>query len=215
MKELKLQDLSVKQKLGMAMIGHYLGESYPENSEYALEMIRNHALGGIWINPTVPKSKEFLEAVKEAADYPILIMCDAEEGFGDHLIGRQNALGATGSEEAAYVFGKVTGVSARQMGYNVVCNPILDMAGRNAVSGATTRSMGNNKFKVAELAMAQARGLHDSGVLTVGKHYPSSRSAKAIDSHMGESRSLQTKEELLDYNLYPYLQLMKNNLLDA
>lgn len=214
MKELKLEELTTRQKLGMAMMGHILGGNVPGNTEYALEMIRNHALGGIWINPTLPKREEIIAAIKEAADYPILIMCDAEEGIVGRYIGNQNALGATGKEEYAYIFGKVTAVTARQLGYNVVCNPILDMGGRNAVCNDAMRSMGNDKYKVASLAMAMARGMHDGGVMTVGKHYPSSAST-GIDSHMAEAVGTETVEELLEYNLYPYLQMMKEDLLDG
>ena len=36
-----------------------------------------------------------------------------------------------------------------------------------------------------------------------------------MDSHMAETYSEATREELLDYNLYPYLELMKNGLLDG
>ncbi len=218
MKELNIRELSVRQKLGMCMTAHiydYNRPGDPVNTEYALDMIRNHALGAIWVDPTIPDLAGTMARIREAADYPILIFTDAESGIGDHMIGRHNALGCTGSEELAYMFGKVTAVTARQMGYNVVCNPILDMTKANTVCGATVRSIGSDKHEVARLAKAIARGMHDGGVLTVGKHYPGTKGDGTIDSHMAEVLAPETAEELLDYNLFPYLEMMKEGLLDG
>ncbi len=57
--------------------------------------------------------------------------------------------------------------------------------------------------------------MHDGGVLTVGKHYPGTSTTEHIDSHMAETGSDATIEELLDYNLYPYKYLIDRGLLDG
>lgn len=215
MTELRPEKLTPRQKLGLVMTAHiYEGLNREENTAYALEMIRNHALGAIWIGPGLSHFPETMAAIKEAADYPILIISDAESGMPPYTIGRHNALGCTGSPELAYTFGKVTAVTARKMGYNVICNPVLDMVNKNVVCGGTVRSLGGNKYKVTELAMAEAKGLHDGGVLTVAKHYPSTSEGR-IDSHMAESSSPISMEELLDHNLFPYLSLSRAGLLDG
>ena len=217
MKELKLEELTTRQKLGMCMSIFTFGEPGPvtdANVEYALDLIRNHSLGAIWVT-AMKQREEVLRKVKETADYPILIMTDAESGFGKQQIGRHNMLATTGDEELAYIFGKVTALNARKMGYNVVCNPILDLCNGNAVCGTTMRSMGSDKEKVARLAIAEAKGMHDGGVLTVGKHYPGGKGDGTIDGHMAENLSMETMEEMIDYNLYPYRQLMKEGLLDG
>lgn len=217
-KPLRLSELSVRQKLGMTMTAHVynLGEEAQTeaNLNYALDMIRDHSLGAIWVEPGF-RREEVMERIREAADYPILIFTDAESGFAPYLIGKHNALSTVGSEELAYVFGKVTAIAARKAGYNVVCNPVLDMCRENAVCAKTMRSMGGDKYKVARLAVAEARGMRDGGVLIVGKHYPSACGDFEIDAHMAESTSWETEEELLDYNLYPYLELYRRDLLDG
>lgn len=68
---------------------------------------------------------------------------------------------------------------------------------------------------MAELSVAMARGLHDAGILTVAKHYPGGSNPADIDSHMAESISYDTKEQLLNYDLYPYKRLMEEGLLDG
>lgn len=215
MKELQLQDLTTEQKLGMSMIAYCWSETSCD-ADYIENLIKNHSLGGIWVAPRNGENKQLLERLLAAADYPLLSFTDAESGFGDYKIGSHNALGITDNEELAYIFGKVTALGARKNGYNIVCNPVLDMVDARWLCGGNTRAFGSHKERVAKLAAAEARGMHDAGVLTVGKHYPgSSKTGQYIDSHMGETSSDETVEELLAYNLYPYLELMQDGLLDG
>ena len=222
MKELKFEELTLEQKLGMVMTGAIVREDglwndemFKENLEFILELIRKRSLGAVWISPRIKKWKEAMKAVKAVADYPILIITDAEPGIGEHLIGRHNAIGSTASEELAYTFGKVTGVTAREMGYNVVCDPVLDMCDRWETCGSNSRSLGSDKYKVTKLAMAESKGLHDGGVLNVAKHYPGGKDKLDIDSHMAPNYCDMTKEELLEYDLYPYVELIKEGLIDG
>ena len=66
MKELKLEELSVRQKLGMTMTALMSGTT-PENEEYILDLIREHALGAVWINWPSPRRNELLAKVKVRA----------------------------------------------------------------------------------------------------------------------------------------------------
>ena len=209
-KEIKFEELTTKQKLGFVTIATVHDRITEEQMDYIKRLIKEHAVGAIWVN--TPSRVEELKAV---ADYPILVMCDAEEGYRYHKIGRQNALGIVDSEKAAYVFGKVTAIAARSEGYNVICNPILDMPQCRSVCGNNIRGIGSDKEQVARLAVAQVRGMHDGGILAVAKHYPGEGTDGKIDSHMAEELSMLTEEELVSYNLYPYLALMKEGLLDG
>ncbi len=75
-KELKLEELTLEQKIGMTMCGHafqYWDEKYEEaNLQYALDMIKNHSLGAIWVDPTIRNFDKVIERINEAAEYPIL-----------------------------------------------------------------------------------------------------------------------------------------------
>lgn len=214
LREIKFEELTLEQKLGMTL--NMVLHSTAHDVDFVYDMIKKRALGSVWIQQGYENSeanqlaRERIAKIREIADYPILIFTDAESGVGENfLVGKHNAIGTTGSVKHAYAFGKAVGVEARKMGYNVVCDPVVDM------KDGSMRSLGTNKEKVAELAMAIAKGMHDGGVLTVGKHYPSAKQAFAVDSHMAEAVSLNTKEELLDYYLYPYLKLNEAGLLDG
>ena len=125
--EIKFEELTTKQKLSMVHAAYISGKSAEEEKEYIFDLIRNRALGAVWIQWNTDRAQENINKVREIADYPILIITDAESGLGDYLVGRHNAIGCTGKEEYAYAFGKAVGVTAGNMGYNVVCNPVLDI----------------------------------------------------------------------------------------
>ena len=216
MKELKLEELTLKQKLGQVMIGFvHSCADFEEDWAYALDLIKNRALGAIWVHPNLKENfSRVMNEIKENADYPILIMTDAESGLGEHLIGRHNPLGMTDREDLAYAFGKVTAVTARKLGYNTICNPLLDMVNGEGICGGNVRALGSDKHRVTALAKAEARAIHDAGILTVAKHYPSAKGGR-VDSHMAEDFSAVTEAELIDYNLFPYIELIKEDLLDG
>lgn len=219
MKELNLSELSIEQKIGLTMCGHINNKWDEKKTEdnilYALEMIKNHSLGAIWIDRNFDGWEDAMRRVKETADYPIIIVSDAEQGFGDRLIGKHNAVGMTGREDLAYIFGKVTAATARKAGYNVICSPIVDMCNSYQICNMNCRGLGSDKVQVTKLAAAEIRGMHDAGVLSICKHYPNVAGDKPLDSHMIEGFSDVSLEELYDYTLYPYLKLNEMGLLDG
>ena len=216
MRELKFEELTLEQKLGMVYTAYrspWFDHGRKECEEWILSMVKKRALGSVWVQQNLPDSDAFIQQVKETADYPILIFTDAESGMGEYNIGKHNAIGCTDSVEHAYAFGKTLGVTARKKGYNVVCNPVVDLS----ISGSQ-RSLGADKEKVALLAAAVVRGMHDGGILSVCKHYPGDALvslSESRDSHMEEVINPETKEELLETNLYPYIKLNEQGLLDG
>ena len=207
MQELRFEELTTRQKLGMVFTGCF--GNAEEGNDFVYELVKQRCLGAVWVYVGNPSAPAIIKKVKEIADYPILILTDAEAGLGEYKIGKQSALGCTGRESDAYAFGKITASIASRIGYNVVCSPVIDMAEGNP------RSLGVNKEKVASMAIAQTRGMHDGGVLSVAKHYPGARMDTMKDTHLTEAVSYETEESLLDYALYPYLKLMEQGLLDG
>jgi len=186
-----------------------------EELEAVLKLIRERALGGVWVHVHLKNREEVMRKIKDAADYPILIISAAETGLDEFVFGSHNAIGITGSEELSYIAGKVVGVTARKLGYNVINQPVLEIQRGTSVCGKCMRSFGSDKEKVAALAVAMVEGMHDGGILAFSKHYPSSNNTYNIDSHMAEAYSEDTMEDLLNSNLYPYFELMKRDLLDG
>ncbi|MBQ4145866.1 MAG: hypothetical protein IJD36_04475 [Clostridia bacterium] len=214
MKELKFEELTLKQKLGMVYTAFLNSWAKSEdNEEFIFELIKERALGAVWIQQGFRDDVEMLKKVNELADYPIIICTDAESGMktpeGDFLVGRHSAVSNAGDLKYAYAFGKVSGTLARKMGYNMICAPILDIKNGNI------RSFGADKERVAEVGVAVAKGYKDSGILPLAKHYPGGDNPHEIDPHMTAKITYLTKEELIEDTLYPYVKLMENDLLDG
>ena len=217
MKELVFEEMSLEQKLSFVNICFLGLPSTPEEEEYVYDLIRKRAVGAIWISRKNDADQPLrqIRRIREIADYPILIMGDSEScgfnvDYNEYRIGNHNAISCTGDLKAAYAFGKAVGVVARKMGYNVICNPLLDTH-----TTGSNRSFGENKEIVATFGAAEARGMHDAGILTVAKHYPSGRNDLGVDTHMVEGFSLETEQDLLNRGLYPYIELIKEDLLDG
>ena len=214
LKELKFEELSLKQKLGMVYTG-FLNSwvKNEDNEDFIFELIKEHALGAVWIQQGSRDYVEMLEKVKEIADYPIIIITDAESGMttpeGSFLVGRHSAVANAGDLKYAYAFGKVSASLARRLGYNMICAPILDM------KRGYIRSFGTDKERVAEVGCAVAQGYHDGGILSMGKHYPGGNNPHEIDPHMTPSITYLTKDEIIENELYPYRKLMEKGLLDG
>lgn len=129
----------------------------------------------------------FLARLKAAAGRPLLVMADYERGAGGMVPGYLElppamALGATRSPEAAYMAGKITALSARDIGVNVVLAPVLDVLSRpdNPILG--TRAFSDDPDLVTQLGLAFIEGVQEEGVLACAKHFPG-HGDTALDSH--------------------------------
>ena len=208
-KELRIEELTTEQKLGMVLCTN-AQRGFSENEiEKMLQMIREHRLGAVWVSRGAPERNEILKKINETADYPILIVGDAEQGYERFTFPTARSLGATGyNEEYAYAYGRVVGYELRELGFNAMNGPVVDL------SNVSMRHMGTNAEKVARMACATVRGLHDAGIFSIAKHYPGPGDA-TIDTHMQEGRNDRPLDELLSYDLLPYFRLMDEGLLDG
>ena len=208
-KELRIEDLTTEQKLGMVLCTNAQSGFSENEIEKMLRMIREHRLGAVWVSRGAPGRDEILKQINETADYPILIVGDAEQGYERFTFPTARSLGATGyNEDYAYAYGRVVGYELRELGFNAMNGPVVDL------SNVSMRHMGTNAEKVAQMALATVRGLHDSGIFSIAKHYPGPGDA-TIDTHMQEGRNDHPLDELLSYDLLPYYRLMDEGLLDG
>jgi len=213
-KALNRQELSPEQKIGLLLCANL---NHGENDlEYALTMIREHRLGSVWVPFHLANRDDIIRRVREAADYPVLIMCDAENGYPGYEIPSAISLSATSAKDIyARAFGRLTSTLYARLGYNTVCNPILDRKKINSPCGGNTRSMSPDKEIVARLGAEIIRGMHEGGTLSVAKHYPSPQKLKPYDSHMREGFAEDTRDELIEDALYPYIKINEEGLLDG
>ena len=209
MQQLKLENLTTEQKLGMLYCSRC---NTDENLEYTVELIKKHALGSVQI---APHKKEYMRRVREAADYPLLIICDTESGFpgSEKQPMSLMALSACNKPEFFEVFAKAIVTEARAAGYNGTWGPVVDVLNCNSPC-SVFRHFSDDPDRVGKGAEVMCKVYARNGYMSCGKHYPGGCD-KPFDDHMAPTSSGCTAEMLKERDLRPYQYLMDRDLLPS
>ena len=204
---LKLEDLTVEQKIGMVLTVRNLDFS-KDDAEFVFDLIGKRAIGAVQINPTGGNFEKNMRRVLETADYPILIGCDMERGFplGKSKIPGNMALGALHSAKAVYDFAYITAKQAKKVGYNMIWSPVVDCADHDRPC-TICRCFGDSEEEIAEYGTAYLKAFADCGLIGSAKHYPSAKGGH-MDTHMAEEVSDISREDLIASNLLPYRKML-------
>lgn len=203
MQNLRIEELSTEQKVGMLLCARSFRTE--DDLEFTIELIRNHALGCVQVPFAKP---EIMARVKEAADYPILIVTDMEMGFPTSQLPAVPLMTLAACDNPDYFrsFARAVVADAKAAGYNGTWNPNLDL-------GCHQRRISDDPEVVAKGAEIISQVYANNSFLNCGKHYPGG--SHKFDSHMANTASCTTREELLNERLVPYFRLMEKGLLDS
>jgi len=209
---LKLEELTTEQKIGMLFCARRCGKA--EEFEQTLEMIRNHSLGSVQV-PINDKTPEIIKAIKEAADYPILIINDMEQGYPRSGLPSISAMTLAACDNPKYyrAFAKAIVAHAKAEGFNGTPGPVLDIPSCDGPI-RISRCFGDTPEKVIKATFEIAKIFNDYGFVPTGKHYPGVED-EPYDTHMTEGICHATKEQLLNCDLVPYIELMNRGVLPA
>jgi beta-N-acetylhexosaminidase len=118
-------------------------------------------------------------------------------------------LGGVSSVSVAYEVGAVIGRELTATGFNLNFAPVLDLNTNpnNPIIG--TRAISADPHKVANLAKAVIRGLHDNSVIACAKHFPGHGDTNE-DSHLVLPKSKLTLERMREMEFLPYRELIQN-----
>ena len=162
--------------------------------------------------------KELIARYQKSASIPLLISIDAEWGLAMRVEKTPQypyaiTLGALPENKAALVYtvGKHIASDLLSAGIHYNLAPLADINNNpnNPVIGY--RSFGESKEKIAHFALEYARGMNDAGVLSCLKHFPGHGNT-SIDSHLDLPVLNETLDELLENELYPFIEGIKNNI---
>lgn len=195
---------------------------YPEfrfgktSIEQGLELVRAGVGGFCFYGGTAEEVRHAAKALKDAADHPLLIAADYEEGVGRRVQGMTElpsnmAVGAVaGIDEAenfAYNKGLVTAQETVSLGADWVFAPVLDLAVNADNPIVSLRSFGSDPERVSRLAEAYCKGLTDGGALNSLKHFPG-HGRTNTDSHLALPE-LDADEELIrETDMYPFINVL-------
>ncbi len=100
-----------------------------------------------------------------------------------------------GPEEAARANAALLGLACAEVGFDVVCAPVLDLRIPGAHDIIGDRAFGEEPAEVARLGRATAEGLQEAGCIPVIKHIPGHGRA-LVDSHLDLPRVAASREAL-------------------
>ena len=110
------------------------------------------------------------------------------------------------AREAAYLLGRLIAHDLAEVGIDVACAPVVDVARPETTDAIGDRAFSNEPEAVAEIAGAFARGLAAGGVAPVMKHLPGHGRAR-VDSHHALPVVHAGPEELAAVDLVPARRL--------
>ena len=176
--------------------------------------IRKYNIGGICLFQGPPvKQASLVNHFQSIAKTPILMAIDGENGVGmrvDSVMGlpRMMMLGAVRDSLLAFRYGQWVGEQCRQMGIQVNFAPVADVNNNPNNPVINDRSFGENKYKVATLAVQYMLGMKSRMVMGSAKHFPGHGDVD-VDSHYAMPIINKSREQLDSLELYPFKRLFE------
>ena len=121
-------------------------------------------------------------------------------------LGRLARADPTAGREATRLAGRLVAHDLREVGIDIDCAPVLDVASPDMTDAIGSRSFAAEPTLVAELGRAFADGLLAGGVAPVVKHLPGHGRA-TVDSHLSLPRVEATAWELASGDFAPFAAL--------
>ena len=120
--------------------------------------------------------KDRITSITSRATVPVFIAADVEGGklnkfLFDPTLKDLPANGEITSIEEAYDWGKKLGLGMQQLGINMALSPVLDVA-NSGMMFEKKRSFLGNPSDVSKLGSEYCKGLTESNIVAIGKHWP-------------------------------------------
>lgn len=205
--------LSPEERIGqLFMVAAYSGG--PKFNQDSIErLIAAHQIGGlIFMQGGPARQANLTNRYQQMAQVPLLISMDAEWGLGMRLdsvlsFPRQMMLGATDDTALAYKMGMAIAYQCKRLGVHINFAPVVDVNNNPANPVINSRSFGEDKKRVARMAIAYMKGMQDYGVMACAKHFPGHGDTD-VDSHKDLPVVNKTMAQLDTLELFPFRQMI-------
>jgi beta-glucosidase-like glycosyl hydrolase len=207
-----LKKMTLEEKIGQMIACRYSGHFVNRDSDYLEKLkplIVNRKIGGlILFGGEVYETAYLTNTAQEMSEIPLLIASDFERGAGNQISGATlfpplMAIGATWSEEQAYLMGKITAFEGRALGIHVTYSPVVDVNINPENPIINTRSFGEDPEQVSRLAIAFIKGCQENGLMATAKHFPG-HGDTSEDSHSVLPTVEGDLSRLENVELYPF-----------
>ena len=209
--------LSIDQKIGQLFTIWVATKQGPEKMDEVSSIIKKNHLGGLIFSlGNINDQAKYTNEFQSISKVPLLIGMDAEWGIGMRLddafsFPYNMTLGALNDNSLIYRIGKRIGVHAKRIGVHINFAPVTDINTNpnNPIIGS--RSFGEDKINVTMKSLSYLKGMQSEGIMGSAKHFPG-HGDTSTDSHKTLPIINFSAKRINDVELFPYKQLIKNNL---
>ena len=218
-----VNEMSIEELIGQVIMVGLPGLDL--NDEYK-KFIEDYKIGNfILFSRNYHNTFQMKKLMKELYQYTIditgsfpLVSIDQEGGMVVRLFkdvtfpASPLTTSATSVLNAPYETGKIIGKDMLKLGINLNLAPCLEINENLSNPLVNVRSYGASKELVLKNASMFVNGLQSVNALSCIKHFPGAGSSTK-DSHLELPVILESCEQLLNYNMYPFVNLLSSDAL--
>lgn len=215
-----IASMTIEEKIAQMLIITFNGSSM----NTTLEKNLSYKPGGVILfggNITdYTKTKKLISDIKSKSKIAPFISVDQEGGRVQRVkniagvsittIPPMWEIGATNDFNRAYTTGKTIGTDLKKFGFNLDFAPVIDVVPDKNAGVIKDRSFGSDPEMVGNMGISLAKGLNETGIIPAYKHFPG-HGATITDSHVALPIVTKTKEELMEFDIIPFKEAIKNN----
>ena len=209
--------MTLKEKVGQLFMPMVFSNQTDKEHQEIIKQIKENKIGGLIFSKGGPiRQAKLTNKYQAASKLPMLISIDAEWGLGMRLDSTVSfpwnmTLGAIKDNKLIKKTGYNIGEHCKRLGIHFNFAPVVDINTnpKNPIIG--NRSFGEDRVNVTNKALAFMQGMQEAGVLASAKHFPGHGDTET-DSHKTLPTISFSEQRIDSVELYPYKQLIKNDL---
>ncbi|GIO39428.1 glycoside hydrolase family 3 [Paenibacillus antibioticophila] len=209
----QLEQLTTAEKIGQLVL---VGMDGTKPDKYTRQLLDDYQVGGfIFYKDNIADNSQALSLFNQLKEdnasnpVPLFLSVDEEGGRVSRLPSEFSKMptaakiGGTGKAEAASEAYRIIGQALSGFGLNLDFAPVLDVHSNpdNPVIG--DRAFGTTPEEVSLMGLAAMKGLSDTGVIPVVKHFPG-HGDTSVDSHLGLPVVEHDLDRLREFELKPF-----------
>lgn len=208
--------MTLEEKIAQMFIINFDGFTYTKELK---DIITCFPPGGIILFQRNLTTKEntinLISSMQQDSKIPLFVSIDEEGGRIQELKGIKDFpaledLGKAENEELSYQTGKEISSLLKQFHFNMDFAPVIDINSNpnNHIIG--NRAFGTTSEIVEKMSIPFAKGIKEQGIIPVYKHFPG-HGDTFVDSHIDLPIVNKTKEELLSFELKPFIKAIQED----
>lgn len=166
--------------------------------------------------------KKAIRELQEMSETHLFIAADLEQGLGQQIEGGTlfpnamaiaSAIDSNVPEDMGLLREaiRVIAFEARDVGINIILAPVLDVNTNPENPIICTRSFSDDPLKVSLFGKEFIDGIQSLGLIACAKHFPG-HGGTEIDSHIELPVIKSSKERLMRFELYPFIESIKTGV---